>query len=1692
MLKKVIVCILILVTVLSPVISIQAYANENLSYEGEICRDLGMLKGETGIVDAAYLRTKPSRLQSAIMFLRLRGLENRALSYEGDRNFSDARTMVWPQGRNILCYLKEHPELGWIGDGTNFRPFELIDAQAYYKVMLEALGYKQVVDGGGDFKWSEVLAFAAEKGLKKAAQDEVFTVNSLAIATVEALKTNTKDNGKKLIYNMVESGLISKRKATELQLYSDEINIGVKNVKPLSNSKIEVEFSGTPDAYTVENTDNYKLSYKGNTVDIKAANMKNETSVVLDTAAMKEDMEYQLYIDGKAYTFKAVRKDTTTPKLISATCKDTDLVELVFDRVLDNISAQDTDNYSIKDIGIRSATLDSTNTRVKLVTNGIQANRSYDLKITNIKNADGVVTKSITKRITGTKDTAPPKLEKLTAVNNIKLILEFSDKNGINKSSAQNRSNYSITSNEGGLDIIEAKVLDRDGDGLWETVELNTEVQTASRNYTLSIRGITDDSVQKNEIKSVKKSFRGKNKDKTSPTVARNPVAITNTLIEVQFSDSNALDVDSACDLSNYEISSELDLIDAWIKNPDDLYSAGGKTVLLRTSEMQKSKSYYLTVMGVMDEFGNELKPDGSSYRKYRFSGKPADNTPPYIVSVDCTESGTIVLGFDDRLDKASAQNTQNYRIDGLDLVTKAKLSDTEKTVTLTVNSLSSSGKYTVVMNNIKDLAGNAMNNVSIKVQIADGGYSLNPAEIDYIEALNEYEIWVHFDGKVRADGAKLVAGGITFSQAGYVLDEGTAIVMKASSRMQDKGYEVTSLTGVRNGSSSYYELEGNLDFYGTTASNEPPEVYDWEQTNIKTFRVIFSEPVLGTKNVASDGKVISGIQNPSGAKLDWYIKINPQGENTNEAYSTVDFTASGKIPDNREFRFNFSEILEDYMGEAVMDDEDTDGNKSRYTILTSDFEDSEKPEIDFVEAVTKTKVQVVFDEAINKAGTYKITYEDNNNRKKTVSIARTEVDSYEQNIVNIITSTELEDDDTLYLLVPVTGASDLAGNTLDTRGVEYEFYGTNIKGSDYIQGIDLIDSQTFEVIKSSKIYNINSVKELSSGGSPENDNLINNTKKINDSTYEIEVKRPLLSSLRYEITIDGFTYRFSGPIENNNITLNSQNRQIEFYNSNTSTQEVTVYRGDYSEVKVNKSNGHFYIDQSEMLKNGDVLYVYVKQSTNSKILYGAKITAEGFAAAYEKKITGFAIDLEKDAEGIIDHDKRTVTVTVPYGTDVTALKPIITTSTDTWIDPGSGEGRDFTNPRTYTVTSDIDKSKQEYIVTVVKAESSEKSILSFDFKDAEAEVDINGQEGIINVAVPYGTVAGSLIPEIRVSEGATVKPLSGEETDFRKPVSYEVNAQDGTTKEYLVTVKVAESRYEKKITRFVIDLEKDAEGIIDEANHIISITVPYGTDLSRLTPIIETSGDTYVTPGSGSENDFRAPEGVEYTVVSSKDTSKQKYVVKVNVQAASSENRMTAFSFAGLTPAVIGHIDETEGKIMLTVPAETLRTNLVAAFTSSPGSTVTVAGVKQESGKTANDFSSIDGVIYTVTAQDGTSVRQYRVIVSIAFGFSDFGIKIPGTEKIAAGVIDQTNRIITVTMPKDTDISRLVAVFRLSDNTTANRQNIGEPLPNSYIVQQSGITENDFSKEVKYTLIKGTAPMEYMEYTIRVVLLPQ
>ncbi|NCN42670.1 hypothetical protein GW916_15645, partial [bacterium] len=69
---------------------------------------------------------------------------------------------------------------------------------------------------------------------------------------------------------------------------------------------------------------------------------------------------------------------------------------------------------------------------------------------------------------------------------------------------------------------------------------------------------------------------------------------------------------------------------------------------------------------------------------------------------------------------------------------------------------------------------------------------------------------------------------------------------------------------------------------------------------------------------------------------------------------------------------------------------------------------------------------------------------------------------------------------------------------------------------------------------------------------------------------------------------------------------------------------------------------------------------------------------------------------------GTVDTSAHTVSLTVPNGTDVTALVPTITTTSvaSTPVSPASDVAKDFTNSVTYTISA-IDGTTQDYTVTV-------------------------------------------------------------------------------------------------------------------------------------------------------------------------------------------------------------------------------------------------------------------------------------------------------------------------------------------------------------------------------------------------------
>ena len=84
-------------------------------------------------------------------------------------------------------------------------------------------------------------------------------------------------------------------------------------------------------------------------------------------------------------------------------------------------------------------------------------------------------------------------------------------------------------------------------------------------------------------------------------------------------------------------------------------------------------------------------------------------------------------------------------------------------------------------------------------------------------------------------------------------------------------------------------------------------------------------------------------------------------------------------------------------------------------------------------------------------------------------------------------------------------------------------------------------------------------------------------------------------------------------------------------------------------------------------------------------------------AAMTAKGITSFSIN---GVAGAVNNSTNTITITMPRGTDVTKLTPVIATNGVKSLTPGSGETVDFTNAVTYTTAME-DGSSKTYTVTV-------------------------------------------------------------------------------------------------------------------------------------------------------------------------------------------------------------------------------------------------------------------------------------------------------------------------------------------------------------------------------------------------------
>ena len=147
-------------------------------------------------------------------------------------------------------------------------------------------------------------------------------------------------------------------------------------------------------------------------------------------------------------------------------------------------------------------------------------------------------------------------------------------------------------------------------------------------------------------------------------------------------------------------------------------------------------------------------------------------------------------------------------------------------------------------------------------------------------------------------------------------------------------------------------------------------------------------------------------------------------------------------------------------------------------------------------------------------------------------------------------------------------------------------------------------------------------------------------------------------------------------------------------------TNRTKADAGDEIIVTVTPNSGYQMVEGSLTYTLGEVGGETVKITNNRFTMPAGNVSITcqwETATTTAKGITAFSIN---GVAGAVNNTTNTITITMPRGTDVTKLAPVIATNGVKSLTPGSGETVDFTNAVTYTAAME-DGSSKTYTVTV-------------------------------------------------------------------------------------------------------------------------------------------------------------------------------------------------------------------------------------------------------------------------------------------------------------------------------------------------------------------------------------------------------
>ncbi|MDH5716237.1 MAG: Ig-like domain-containing protein [Spirochaetia bacterium] len=471
---------------------------------------------------------------------------------------------------------------------------------------------------------------------------------------------------------------------------------------------IILTFSESLDTFTAETAANYQIDAKAPGADINNVALDvNNVDVIITFNTSKrltqgahsvtvlnvEDLSANIINNNGADNVSSFWVDTRAPLFDRAVVLGPNSLRLIFSEDVDQISAENINNYEIDTNGaaanIASAMRDTVPTDVIITTTSPITDGTHTMTVYNIADLfnNTIANDSISNVQSFYIDSAPPSLNSISVINPSTIRLFFSEQ--IELTSAQTIANYQIDLNSAGAGISSV-VLDAGG----TDVILTTTAPLTEALHSVTVFNIVDlysNAIIEDDINN-KASFT-----MNYPPVLISAVSESATTIRLTFSED--VEQISAETISNYHVSSCHVLL--------AVRDAVASEVIITIHDIIPDGTHTLTVFNVKDLNAMTINADGVDNVQSFF----VENKTPSLLSISVESTDRIRLNFSEPMNQTSVENTLNFEIDANgpgNLIASALLSGTNG-VLLYFTSFLPDASYTLTVTGVLDLNLNAI-----------------------------------------------------------------------------------------------------------------------------------------------------------------------------------------------------------------------------------------------------------------------------------------------------------------------------------------------------------------------------------------------------------------------------------------------------------------------------------------------------------------------------------------------------------------------------------------------------------------------------------------------------------------------------------------------------------------------------------------------------------------------------------------------------------------------------------------------------------------------------------------------------------------------------------------------------------------------------------------------------------------------